>query len=184
MAKGTHYLDLESSGLSYEERLGQLDAISAAIGQIAINFSDLEKEISSAVTYLLGSNREVGKIVTAELSFKGKLNLMSSLFLNCSPEAAAAEMFHDLLKLCNRAEELRNQILHSSWLSTPVKGNVRRMKYTAKMKNGLKDQDQEMSSGDLMDIADYISYAVSMVDEFFSWQFEDYDSWTWAEVSY
>jgi hypothetical protein len=184
MAHQRYYSRLEHSGLSYEERVGQPEAIEAAIGRIAINFAELEKELSSVISFLIGGNIEVGKIVTAELSFRGKLTLMSSLFHRHNPESDIADRFRDLLRLCNQAEELRNQILHSSWLSAQIRHSVHRKKYTAKMKQGLREQSVEMTSGDLMDIADLISYAISMVDEFFSWQFNDYSSWTYNEVGY
>lgn len=178
------YLDLERTGVSYEDRIGTPDAISAAIGRIAINFNDLEKELSSVIAYLLQSGEDIGRIVTADLSFGNKVNLMSALSLARLSGADDTEQLQALSRLCRRAEELRNRILHSSWLSASLPEFTERIKLSSKGRKGFSQKRELMTSAELMDIADFIAYSTTMVDEYFSWRFKDYSSWTWSEPCY
>lgn len=181
--KKQYYQRLTPSKLSYEERIGPPDTISASIGSISLNFSELEREVSSVISHLLGCGPEVGRVVSAELSFRGKLDLVSSLYRHTKPIAETLRQFDDLLVICAEAESSRNQVLHSSWFDAGH-SLVKRVKLTARRKQGFRQQTEQMTSADLMDIADFIAYAMSMVDEFFSAQFDAYRSWTWEEIGY
>ena len=169
--------------MSYEELVGPPDAISASIGRVALNFSELERELCSVISHLLGRGPEIGQLITAELSFRGKIDLVSSLFRHSKPSSDALSQFDDLIAICAEAESLRNQVLHSSWFDAGS-GSVKRVKLTARRKVGLSQQEEKMTSANLMDIADFIAYTVMMVDQFFSAQFETYKSWTWEEIGY
>ena len=50
-----------------------------ALGKITANFSQLEDELCRLIWYLLGPDEQLGQVVTAELSFRGLVNLAGAL---------------------------------------------------------------------------------------------------------
>jgi hypothetical protein len=167
-----HYQEFKRTGVSFEEMVGRPDEISCAVGRVAMNFSDLEDELSKGITQLLRIDSEQGSIVCAELSFKTKLHLFASLFRKTLAGRTTQggydplEVLDDLVTLCFRAEELRNQVLHSSWIHRHVDQRIDRRKVTAKASRGLRVHTETVDSGYLLDTADYVAYAAMMVDEF------------------
>ena len=143
---------------------------------MAIKFSWLEETISTCVVTLLQADAAAGAIVLAEASFRAKVNMLASLVRERSKERTfntaghdPSEMFAELAGFCFKAEELRNQLMHSSWEGCPdyhTRSIVRR-KTTAKARRGLTTQTQVLNGDEIMDIADFISCVDSYVDEFF-----------------
>lgn len=156
------------SGCSFKE-MTEPSELNSAVGSLTMNFSVLEDELSSAVICLLGTKIEEGLAVTSEMSFKAKLNVFSSL-MNKNYEsgdyAFSQSEFHDLLAMCTKSEELRNRLLHSSWVHDHVKKEVRRRKLSAKVRRGFRHEEEALTSGQVLDIADYIIYTAISVDEF------------------
>ena len=131
-----YYDDTVSYGETFEERIGAPEQFDASLGKIIEGFSFLERTLSNVIILLLGVTNEIGDIITAELSYKNKLNLLSSLFQYKLTEYKKAHsdvetQFKELLSLCNKAEGLRNQIIHSNYVA-----NQFRVKITAKAKKG------------------------------------------------
>jgi hypothetical protein len=167
------YEEFKATGHTFVERVGRPDGVSSAIGRIAMNFSDLEDQLSVGIKQLLRVDDVTGEIVCAELSFRNKVNLFSSLFRKVATGRKTQggyeplEGLSQLVTLCFKAEELRNHVLHSSWIHRYAKrGRVQRRKVTAKAKRGHQVQLEPVSSGYLLDIADYIAYAAFEVEEF------------------
>lgn len=180
MTEKLYQRELHHSGLSFEEIIGAADPLCHAVGSIAMNFAVLENEISSAITYLLRVTAEKGLLVTAEMSFRAKLDVMASLMLleykaATDPYPIPEADFKDLLHMCQQSEELRNRLLHSSWVFDHAKDEVRRLKLSAKRKNGFVRHEEPLTPGQVVDIADYIIYSATMIDEFFSATYEDYE---------
>lgn len=162
------YEEFSPSGQSYNERTGPPRAGEAAIGAVTVNFADLDETIAGAIALLLKREKAVGVIVTAEMSFKNKVHLMSALTRHDVATGAwkpigleASEVLPELVAICFKAEELRNGVVHTSW------DGAHRRKRTAKAK-GLKEQRLPGDSGSILDVSDYISYVVMMVDQFFA----------------
>jgi len=163
------------SGFTFRERIGEPNAFDAGIGYIALRFSDLEEIVSNALLQLLALIPRYGKIVTSELSFKNKVDMMASLVRQRLPSTRfnvaddpPVEVLDEMVKILFQAEELHNRIIHSSWVVTNLKDDRwTRVKHTAKASHELREQSEEMGPDELLDIADFIGYVGLMVEEFF-----------------
>jgi hypothetical protein len=152
-----YYQDFSFTGQSFEERIGPPDEFDAAMGRIALGFSFLEDTARNTIIMLAGTEFGTGCIMTVELSFRQKLNALASLIQQQIPILVPVEdrevikdQLKELLKLCWRAEELRNTYLHSSY------ARHERAKITAKSKQGLSLHIEPVDSGLLLDVADFI----------------------------
>jgi hypothetical protein len=67
------------SGHTFQERTGDPDEFSCAIGRIAIWFSGLEDEVVETITVLLGTDQVTAEILISEASFKNRVHLLASL---------------------------------------------------------------------------------------------------------
>ena len=76
-------------------------------------------------------------------------------------------MRSELMKLCFKAEELRNQVIHSSWAGSYLTNAKVRRKVTAKASKGLNIHEEDIDAGYLLDIADFIICVAMDVEEFF-----------------
>ena len=86
-----------------------------AIGQVTVNFAMLESAISSFVWGMINTDQMLGQMITAELSFRNLVGLLSSIYKHRINDE---ERITELERLLNRAlyaEEQRNIIAHSSW---------------------------------------------------------------------
>jgi hypothetical protein len=155
-----YYEDFQVTGQSFGERVGPPDEFDSAMGRIALSFSFLEDTARNMIMMLAGTDFSVGCIITAELSFRQKLNVLASLIKQLLPSLVVAEdrtmieeQTNELLALCWRSEELRNTYLHSSY------ARQERAKMTAKSKHGLRIQVEPVDPRLLLDVADFIVYS-------------------------
>jgi hypothetical protein len=155
------------------------EEVPAAIGLVALNFAELEDSIAEMIAKALEVQQEIGQIIVAEMSFKNRVHLLGSLLrrVNTDPRlnvghVNSLEMISELVAQCFRAEELRNQVMHSSWQRNyPDSGKVRRRKITAKASRGLHVQHEDVDSGYLLDIADFIiCISIDVEDMFLIWE--------------
>ena len=160
-----YYNDTISYGETFEERIGAPEKFDAALGRIVTSFSYLEETLSNIIILLLHIENDLGDILTAELSYKNKINIFSSL-LQYNMEKYMSfnrdidERYKELISLCNKAEQLRNQIIHSSYVS-----NRYRIKKTARAKKGLIKTIEKVNPDYLFDIADFIVMVGMSVEE-------------------
>ncbi|MDX8338690.1 hypothetical protein SLH46_05820 [Draconibacterium sp. IB214405] len=160
---------------NYEERVGPPEALPAVIGRISMNFQSLEDELSIRIIQLLNIDKEIGEIITAELSFKNKVNLFASLYYKLKARFEFTimvrnyedEYFKELIKALNRCEEFRNQILHSSIIKDWSTKQIFRTKTTAKAKKGLNKINQQVDIPYLFNVADYIIGMLMELENFF-----------------
>lgn len=174
MNEDEYYLNPEFTRETFEERTGDPDSFSAGIGRIVLNFSELEAQISNGIVKCLELDGERGRIVTSEIPFKSKVHILSSLVKHLSGKwrfnnvGDTLKCWEKIEKQCFRAEEKRNQIMHSEWAGPYLRDlKADRIKYSAKAKTGLKKQIEPIDSGRMLDIADYIITAAMFVEEFF-----------------
>ncbi len=151
----------------FAERIRSTDEIDAALGRVVEAFSFLEESLRNVSAILLDVDPDIGEIVTAEMSFKGLLNLLASLFKYknargdfCVESEDISERFRQLLKLCFKAEEERNKIIHSSYVARRY-----RVKTTAKARSGLKTTIEELDSNRMLDVSDFIGSVGMHVQE-------------------
>ena len=175
MNEEDYYYNPDTTGETFEDRTGDPDEFSAGIGRIVLNFSHLETLISDGIIKCLELDDTRGKNVTSELSFKSMLHILSSLVRHLHPkwkfnvgEDDPLESWKKIEKQCFKAEEKRNQIMHSEW-SGPYLRDLKadRIKYTSKASKGLIKKVEPIDSGGLLDIADYIITVAVFVEEFF-----------------
>ena len=159
---------------TYEDRIGQPEELPAVIGLISMKFSYLEDTLSNTIIKMLQLDDDRGHIITAELSFRVKVNVFASLyqklkanfFFNAFPDFEE-EYFKELVIALNKCEEMRNQVLHSSFTQSYLdKTKIIRTKVTAKQKSGLRKAKEETNIVNLFNIADFIGQVEFELDEF------------------
>ncbi|HLE03284.1 MAG TPA: hypothetical protein VI729_01555 [Anaerolineales bacterium] len=169
------YEDFQYQRYSFEEMVGVPQPLPAAIGEVALSFSDLEQNASGKIATLLHADPVASSAVTAQLSFKAKLDLLASLIklhfphasFNVGPNDPEAAL-RELVAMLTMCEELRNRVMHSTWRSSPERvGHVRRAKQTARAKHGFRQEFEDLTPGNVLDISDYIVYGSYSLDEFF-----------------
>ena len=159
---------------NFEERAGPPQELPAVVGMISLNFQSLENEIENRIIQMIGVDNEIGEIITAELSFRNKVNLFASLYyhlensyqFNAIPGYEKG-YFKELLKALTKCEEMRNQILHSSIEKNRSTKRIERKKTTAKAKKGLTKVNQHVDIPNLYNISDYIISMTMELDQFF-----------------
>ena len=133
----------------------------APLGEVAANFSMLDNTLSFQIWLLLFGNsskeQRTGQIVTAELSFKNKVALFSSLFQYRFPDEEPFERLKAIRKKLRVASEKRNQLLHSVWAASGHKDSSTRTKTTAKEKTGINFEFEKMNVKDINKVADFIA---------------------------
>jgi hypothetical protein len=158
---------------NFEERTGEPDEFSCALGRIAVWFAELEHEITQTISYLLSIDEITAGIVTAELSFRNKLHLLASLvrarfdLSHALGSFTLKQYLEELVARTFEVEQLRNQIMHSRYIGNFLSpGQVRRSKITAKASRGVSVVSEQVDAGYLLDIADFICYIMMEQDTF------------------
>jgi hypothetical protein len=169
------YYNPGTSKYSFEERTGDPDSFSAGIGRVVLNFSELESQLSAGIVKCLKLDQSLGRIVTSELSFGVKVHMLSSLVRHLTPQNKfnvgdddPLSCWEKISAQCFRAEEMRNQVMHSEW-SGPYLRDLKavRRKFTAKASRGLTEHMEVVTPARLLDIADYTIIVAVFVEEFF-----------------
>ena len=159
---------------TFVERMGNPEELPASIGLISMQFSHLEDLLSETIIQMLQLNEDTGHIITAELSFKVKVSIFYSLyeqlkgryFFNSFPDFED-EYFYELVKALNKCEELRNQVLHSTYVQNYfTERKIFRRKITAKQKSGLRKVSEEINVVDLLNKADFMGGVYYELEEF------------------
>ena len=142
------------------------DEVLAEIGKITVVFGLIESSLAEIIGRIVtvgGRRRELGMIVTAELSFRQLVAIVDSLLLFALGEDhdVVAEFGRIKPKLF-QGEQHRNVVIHSVWANQS--GSVDphaavRMKATAKQKKGLRADFVEMGLNDLQRITDVLGEA-------------------------
>ena len=152
-----YYEEFARSGHSFEERIGKPEEDDAAMGRIALAFSLLEDAVCELVHFLIGTDASVSLVITAGLSFRQRLDLFAGLarhHLGIAPEEEAVARLGEILGVCRQAEELRNTYMHSSY--SLDRGT--RTKTRIHGSQGLRVRTEQVDSGLLLDVADFITH--------------------------
>lgn len=140
-----------------------------AIGRITVAFSELDSWLSSFIWALIGpfDEQHLGQIVTAELSFRQKIDLLAALFkYRCKDIAKQLELRALLTKIAE-LEQKRNTIQHSLWIRQSENAEeVIRLKITAKRKNGLIHSKKVVTVEQLDEIFKKLKEATSNLSSF------------------
>lgn len=164
--------DFEISHQSFASRIGRPREFDAAIGLITLAFSELEDAIRNVVLLLSGRDRKAAHIMTAQLSFRQKLDVLASL-MKLRVEAVAEEKERlvieghsaEIMSMCQKAEELRNTYIHSSYADRGRRDKrVFRAKFSARAKRGFKISLEKLDTSLLLDVSDYLMCAANEVE--------------------
>ncbi len=138
----------------FDVRLSYNQAVQE-IGKICVEFQRLETILRTATASLVHpSEPTIGAIVTAQLSFRALLDLYYALHQHRYDNVLADKELAKFLGQCAKAEERRNQIIHSYWAPDYLGGKgAKRTKFTAKGRKELKQQVEILSKADLEKIA-------------------------------
>jgi len=163
------------TGDTFEERVGAPTVVAAALGYAVWHFSVLEDAIDYHIAQLSGADDRASTIMLAELSFRSKVSILSALVRETVSagrlikvgEADPLEHFRELTVLCQRAEELRNGLMHSRWEGAPSSAQLTRRKTTIKPRRGLHTASEVLTGDHIMDIGDFFALLSEELSEFF-----------------
>src|SRR5207249_786022 len=153
----THRSFAGVGGVMSEEALAARlsDAHLRGIGRVTVAFGTLEFWAALGVWTLLGADRDTSQTITAELSFRARLNLLGALATQkLAPTDTLLVNIQQFVRDAGIAEDKRNQIAHSHW-TVDASGVVRRLKSAAKSK-GFRQDTIDMSPEHLDALADAI----------------------------
>ena len=123
------------------------------IGDITVSFALLESTIRLLTGSLVAEHQRIGQIITAELAFKNLRAMTVSLYKERHGEDEDFSTLRHLMQRAAKLEEIRNQITHSLWGAGSAADTITRIKTTAKEKQGIRFQFQQIRESDLADIA-------------------------------
>jgi len=135
------------------------------LGQINVNFSDVEADLSSLIWSLIGDDKEIGQIVTAQLSFHKLLDTVSSLFRHKINDKDLINELEGLLVKAKGLSDKRNTFVHSVWFAGQP-NTLRRVKVGAKRKTGLRIQSEDMDADKLRQFANEIFSFILTLEKF------------------
>jgi len=119
------------------------------IGKITASFALLEQIVAFFIWSIISNDQVIGQIVTAELSFKQLLSLLSSLYRHTRKDETKIKELDNLLKRAFQVAEKRNVICHSIWGAGGTSKTITRIKTTAKISKGLRRQFEQTTVEDL-----------------------------------
>jgi hypothetical protein len=146
-------------------------SIRDALGEVIISFEELDDMLATSVSFMLRRGDEVGRIVTAPLSFRAKVDMFGALFKADRPQSTILELINQLCAGCLQIEEERNKIVHSKWRNTFDNKALSRSKFTARAKHGLKEAKETWQPGRFISVWVHCGYLTHEID---SWMFAEY----------
>jgi hypothetical protein len=91
------------------------DPFLRAIGRLVAESALLESQIDELIWYLLGTDRRTGEIVTADLDFRKKVALATSLLRHRGGEKKLREALADRLGRLQNIYDERNSYVHGMY---------------------------------------------------------------------
>ncbi len=158
--------ETQAPDLSFEDT-----SLAKALGETVVWFEELDEQLCTSISFLLHSGDDVGRIVTAELSFRAKVDLFSSLFRGLRPGSDNLSAVRDFCAACAQIEAKRNQVMHSKWRHQMDGSGVTRLKYTARAKHGLRKQEELLALNQVEAIWVHCGYLAHSLDELMFWEF-------------
>lgn len=124
----------------------------ARLGECLVQFQRIEEALSICISALIGGSREVGAIVTSEMSFRAKVAVYSAL---CHHALRAEQLPEDLRQLVARlhwAEQERNTIAHSLWEASEKLPETIRREKTSSHKGRFTTTVEQVTPEDFQDL--------------------------------
>jgi hypothetical protein len=149
---------------------GEGTTIRDALGEVIISFEELDDMLATSISFMLRRGDEVGRIVTAPLSFRAKVDMFGALFKADRPQSTILDLINQLCAGCLQIEEQRNKIVHSKWRNTLDNKALSRSKFTARAKHGLKEANETWQPGHFISVWVHCGYLTHEID---SWMFAE-----------
>jgi hypothetical protein len=127
-----------------------------AIGLVVVKFQRLESTVVSFIGLLLGHEQKVVNILTVKHSFKNLITILMALAMQ--KEFHRLDDLRKLTNMANKAEEIRNQLIHSVWTTGP------RIKTDINQRKGLIHKYEYYSKGELLQIAEQVDKVDTAID--------------------
>ena len=112
------------------------DSLFAEIGRVTVRWAELEDVLGDFVASMIADDRKYTRVIATELSYQGLTNLLASLYIERHGEDDDLLELRRILARADSVEQLRNQVVHSIWISAGTPHKVTRVKSTAKRKKG------------------------------------------------
>jgi hypothetical protein len=87
----------------------------AAIGRIAVEFSEVEFYLSHYIAWLLSSYSNIGKLITLDLGFARLLTMFGRLFHYQEKDRIVRTQLKPILEKLKELYAIRNQFVHDLW---------------------------------------------------------------------
>lgn len=127
------------------------------MGWITLNSCRLENTLEERIWELLKQpDAAVAGVLTAQLSFRAKVDLLGALQKARSTDTALNEETDRLLREALAKEEARNQVIHSYWSEFEPGDSAMRVKRTAR-RRGLRTDEEVMTPEALFKISNEIA---------------------------
>ncbi len=129
-----------------------------AIGLAIVKFQRLEMTVSSFIRLLsnLGHEQNVFTILTVKHSFRNLVTTLKALAIE--QEFHRMDDLDKLINMASKAEEIRNQLIHSIWTSrSQIKTNINQ-------RNGLICKFEYYDKDDLIQIVEQIDKIDTAID--------------------
>jgi hypothetical protein len=97
------------------QSLSSWEAGLARLGECIVQFQRIEDVLGMCIAAMIGRNRKVGEIVTADMSFRTKVSVYGALFLHNLEKESLPDDIVELIQRIQWAEQQRNTLVHSLW---------------------------------------------------------------------
>ena len=128
------------------------------LGLICAEFQHLESVLKLTIPLLIDpKDLRLGKIITAELSFKATLDLLCALYHYRFNNAEELEKLQRFLAECAQIEGDRNRFIHSRWnLDIDAGKGAIRIKHSARNRKEFRSRRETLLPADMENLANKI----------------------------
>jgi hypothetical protein len=132
------------------------DQVVRGLGLVSIQFQSLESLIKIGIGELVAKDDPImGMLITAELPFKGLIDLLYVAWEHSSKDRETSEELAKILKRCGNAARRRNELVHSYWSQETKDGKTVaiRVKFTARLRQGLRMKNETITAAIMEKVA-------------------------------
>ena len=124
----------------------------ARLGECIVQFQRIENILAVCISAMVGRSRRVGEIITAEMSFRGRVSTFGALFAHCLKADALPEDVTELISRLHWAEQQRNVLVHSLWDASETEPDCIRREKRAIRRSALKVAEEHWTPNELDDL--------------------------------
>jgi hypothetical protein len=130
---------------SWEEGLAHL-------GRCVVAFQQIDEVLNACISAMICRDKQVGSILTVELSFRAKISVYGALFLHRGALTEIPIDVREVIARVHEAEAQRNAYVHSHWdANMKHPGSVKRSKSICRARKGLS-RNQEFPTPEELEV--------------------------------